>query len=74
MADRTPTMIVCCRTSDPDPACVVEDDHVLGACAHCEEEIRVGCRSLPLVILGVPTWCVQCAVELPNTVFVRPWP
>lgn len=66
-----PELLVCCRISDPDPACLTDVAHVLGVCARCEEEIRVACHSLPWVILGIPTWCVQCAVELPNVVFVR---
>jgi hypothetical protein len=66
-----PDYLVCCRTSDPDPACEARESYVLADCLHCTEEIRVSLGSLPDVILGAKPICIQCAVQLPGAVFVQ---
>lgn len=62
--------LVCCRTSDPDPACEITQDYALTDCLECGEEIRVSMGSLPDLILGARPVCIQCAVQFPNTIFI----
>lgn len=68
-----PTYIACCRISDPDPACVVVADFTIGWCPLCEEAIRISPESMLLVFdTDATPVCIQCAVKIPNLVFVRP--
>lgn len=70
-----PSLIVCCRVDDPDPACTVEPGHVIGTCANCNHKVRVGPASVAAIFThGAQPWCIQCAVALPNAIFVRPKP
>lgn len=62
---RTPSMIVCCRVDDPDPACVVESGHSLARCCQCDYEVRIGPSSIAVMLEhGARPWCVQCVAAL----------
>lgn len=63
--------LVCCRSADPDPACETTQDYILFDCLKCTEEIRVSLGSLPDLILGAKPICIECAVALPNAIFMR---
>lgn len=63
---RTPEMIVCCWVDDPDPCCTIEPGHVLGRCVACNRQVRIGVRSVEIILeYGAQPWCVQCVAALP---------
>jgi hypothetical protein len=61
--------VVCCRLTDPDPACVLTPGAETGWCAKCDAAVRVSQDSIPYVLGGAMVICVQCAVTLPDAIF-----
>lgn len=71
MPTEFPAFVVCCRVSDPDPACVAVPGAGVGFCSKCTEAVRVSPDSAKYLFDGAMLLCVQCAVELPELIFAR---
>lgn len=66
----TASIIICCRVADPDPACILVPQSVIGFCVVCGHPIRIAPSSVELLATErYSAWCVQC-VHAQQTVFI----